>query len=202
VFYNYNSLQNGNVKGVELMKTLYFSEQEYMERLANTKKSMEEKGIEVLIVTDPANMNYLTGFDGWSFYVHQGVIVMLDEQQPIWFGRGQDGNAARLTTYLDDKNIYAYQDDYVQSTVKHPYEYVADILKERKQDKKRIATETDAYYFSAKCQQVIEKCLPDAVFLDGHNLVNWVKVVKSHEEIECIKKAASVTPPLMYITHR
>ena len=90
------------------MKTLYFSQEEYNQRLANTKKSMEEKGIDVLIVTDPANMNYLTGFDGWSFYVHQGVIVSLDEEQPIWFGRGQDGNAARLTTYLDERNIYPY----------------------------------------------------------------------------------------------
>ncbi len=30
------------------------------------------KGMEVLLVMDPANMNYLTGFDGWSFYVHRG----------------------------------------------------------------------------------------------------------------------------------
>ena len=154
------------------MKTLYFSTEEYMVRFAKTKKSMEEKGIDVLIVTDPANMNYLTGFDGWSFYVHQGVIVALDEAQPIWFGRGQDGNAARLTTYLDEKNIYPYTDDYVNSTVKHPYEFVADILKERGLDKKNIATETDAYYYSAKCQQTIERCLPDATFKDGYNIVN------------------------------
>ena len=53
------------------MKELIFSVEEYMQRVAKTKKSMEEKGIDVLIVTDPANMNYLTGFDGWSFYVHQ-----------------------------------------------------------------------------------------------------------------------------------
>ena len=91
------------------MKELIFSVEEYMQRVAKTKKSMEEKGIDVLIVTDPANMNYLTGFDGWSFYVHQGVIVVLDEEQPIWFGRGQDDNAARLTTYLDEKNIYHTQ---------------------------------------------------------------------------------------------
>ena len=89
------------------MKDLLFSVEEYMSRVAKTKASMEEKGMDVLIVTDPANMNYLTGFDGWSFYVHQGVIVALDEEQPMWFGRGQDGNAARLSTYLEENNIYA-----------------------------------------------------------------------------------------------
>ncbi|MCJ7856494.1 Xaa-Pro peptidase family protein [Lachnospiraceae bacterium NSJ-143] len=183
------------------MKTLYFSNEEYMERLANTKKSMEEKGIDVLIVTDPANMNYLTGFDGWSFYVHQGVIVALDEEQPIWFGRGQDGNAARLTTYLDEKNIFPYTDDYVNSTVKHPYEFVADILKERGLDKKNIATETDAYYYSAKCQQTIERCLPDATFKDGYNIVNWVKIVKSPAEIEFIKKASVIVQNAMDVAY-
>lgn len=179
------------------MKELIFSVEEYMQRVAKTKKSMEEKGIDVLIVTDPANMNYLTGFDGWSFYVHQGVIVVLDEEQPIWFGRGQDGNAARLTTYLDEKNIYPYTDDYVNSTVKHPYEFVADILKERGLDKKVIATETDAYYFSAKCQQTIERCLPDATFKDGYNIVNWVKIVKSEREIDFIKKASVIVQNAM-----
>ena len=171
------------------MKELVFTVEEYLKRVEKTKKSMADKGIDVLIVTDPANMNYLTGFDGWSFYVHQGVIVALDEDQPIWFGRGQDGNAARLTTYLEEKNIYPYTDDYVNSTVKHPYEFVADIIKERGLDKKVIATETDAYYYSAKCQQTIERCLPEATFKDGYNILNWVKIIKSPDEFEFIRKA-------------
>jgi hypothetical protein len=28
---------------------------------------MEAAGIELLLVVDPSNMNYLTGYDGWSF---------------------------------------------------------------------------------------------------------------------------------------
>lgn len=188
-------------KGEIRLKTLNFSVEEYMQRVSNTKKSMEEKGIEVLIVTDPGNMNYLTGFDGWSFYVHQGVIVVLDEEFPIWFGRGQDGNAARLTTYLPEENIYAYTDDYVQSTVKHPYEYVADILKERGHDKKVVATEMDAYYYSAKCQVALEASLPNAKFKDGNNIVNWVKIVKSENEIAFMKKAAVIAQNVMQVAY-
>ena len=48
-----------------------------------------------LVVSDPANMNYLTGYDGWSFYVHQCVVVTEDLAQPIWIGRGQDGAAGK-----------------------------------------------------------------------------------------------------------
>ena len=46
---------------------MYFSASEFSTRLEKTKTSMAKKSIEVLIITDPSNMNYLTGYDGWSF---------------------------------------------------------------------------------------------------------------------------------------
>jgi Xaa-Pro dipeptidase len=39
---------------------MLFTEKEYEQRVKKTKKRMEEAGIEVLIATHPANMNYLT----------------------------------------------------------------------------------------------------------------------------------------------
>lgn len=181
------------------MKSLYFDVWEYKKRLKNTKISMEEKGIEVLIVTDPANMNYLSGFDGWSFYVHQCLIVMIDQEEPMWVGRGQDGNAARLTSWLSEENIRPYTDDYVHSLIKHPMDFVSDILREKGWDKKIIATEMDSYYFTAKCQQTLVKDLPNARFVDGNNIVNWVKIIKSEKEIEYIKKAAVIVEKTMQV---
>ena len=180
-----------------MAKTLYFEVGEYKQRLEKTKQSMNEKGIEVLIVTDPANMNYITGFDGWSFYVHQGLIIMIDQDEPIWFGRGQDGNAARLTTWLSEDNIRAYTDDYVQSLVKHPMDFVSDILKEKGQNTKVIGTEMDTYYYTAKCQESLVSNLPNARFTDATNLINWVKIIKSNTEIDYIKKAALIVENTM-----
>lgn len=178
-------------------KTLYFEVGEFKERLNKTKARMNDAGIEVLIVTDPANMNYLTGFDGWSFYVHQGLIVMIDQEEPIWFGRGQDGNAARLTSWLSEENIRAYTDDYVQSLIKHPMDFVSDIIKEKGYDNKVIGTEMDTYYYTAKCQESLVKNLPNARFKDATNLVNWVKIIKSETEIDYIKKAARIAENTM-----
>ncbi|MDR1678080.1 MAG: aminopeptidase P family N-terminal domain-containing protein, partial [Deltaproteobacteria bacterium] len=48
---------------------------EYHERLAKVKKAMAKAQIETLLISDPSNMHWLTGYDGWSFYVHQGVLV-------------------------------------------------------------------------------------------------------------------------------
>lgn len=180
-----------------MKKELNFSVQEYKERLEKTKRSMEEQGIEVLVVTDPANMNYLTGFDGWSFYVHQCVVIMIDQEEPFWVGRGQDSNAARLTSYLSEENIYPYTDDYVQSLIKHPMDFVADILKEKGYDKKVVGTEMDTYYYTAKCQESLQSNLPNCRFVDATSLVNWVKLIKSDMEIEYIKKAAVIAEKTM-----
>ena len=73
--------------------SLPFSEIEYARRLRLVRKAMEKNGIDVLFVEDPSNMAWLTGYDGWSFYVHQGVLVFHDAD-PIWWGREQDADGA------------------------------------------------------------------------------------------------------------
>jgi ectoine hydrolase len=54
---------------------LHFELAEYRARIAATRRAMAERGIELLIVSDPSNMAWLTGYDGWSFYVHQCVLL-------------------------------------------------------------------------------------------------------------------------------
>ncbi len=171
---------------------LSFTKQEYETRLKKVKEKMEEKGIEVLLITNPANINYLSGYNAWSFYVHQMLVVMADQPEPVWIGRFMDAIAARKTSCLSHENILAYSDDYVQNDVKHPMDYVADVLKEKKQDKKRIAVEMDNYYFTAKCFERLNTGLPNAKFEDAKGLVNWVKIVKSDKELEFMKAAGKI----------
>lgn len=178
---------------------LPFEIAEFKERFGKVKESMNSRGIDVLISSDPANMNYISGYDGWSFYVPQCLIVFLNEEQPIWVGRGQDANGARLTTWLDEENIKAYTDDYVQSAVKHPMDYVADIIKEKGQGDKTIGLEMDAYYFTAKSYKRLEMGLPNARFEDTTLLANYVRIIKSPQEIEYMKKAAKIVEKAMQV---
>src|SRR3546814_13298550 len=77
-----------------------FGDAEFADRLARTRRRMADSGLEALILCDPANMNYLTGYDGWSFYVHQAVVVAQDWPSPLCVRLGQDVNGAQLTTVL------------------------------------------------------------------------------------------------------
>ena len=176
---------------------LPFSSVEYRRRLANTKARMEKAGVEVLFASDPANMNYLTGYDGWSFYVHQMVVVALDESTPVWIGRPMDANGARVTTWLDPADIYEYPDHYVQSSLHHPMDRVAEVARERGWEGKRIGVEMDAYYFTGACIDRLRANLPDARFEDATGLVNWVRIVKSRRELEYIGQAARIAERVM-----
>ena len=174
-----------------------FEIEEYQERVSKTKMSMTEKGIDILVVSDPANMNYLTGYDGWSFYVPQVVILSIDDDEPIWVGRGMDANGAKHTTYLSHERIIGYADDYVQTPIKHPMQAVAAEIKKRGWDTKTIGTEMDAYYFSAKSFVELQKSLPDAKFDDANLLVSWVRIIKSAREIEFMQKAGKIAERVM-----
>ena len=176
---------------------LIFEITEYQERLHKTKTRMEEQGLDILLVTDPANMCYLTGYNGWSFYVHQLLVVSSDEPQPVWIGRKMDAKAAEYTTWLDTQNILYYSDDYVQSTIKHPMDYVCDFLKEKGRTNKTIGVEMDHYYFTAQCYVSLLKGLPNSKFVDATSLVNWVRVIKSDREITLMKRAAKLVEKAM-----
>ncbi|MFZ4454090.1 M24 family metallopeptidase [Salibacterium aidingense] len=169
-----------------------FSKNEYLERITKVKKKMEEKGLDVLFISDPANINYLTGYDGWSFYVPQMVIVFLEEDEPYWFGRAQDVNGARATSWLSPCRLLSYDDEYVHSRIKHPMEVLASWMKRYKTKVKRAGVEMEAYYFSPRALQRLERKCSWLRFNDAHLLVNEVRMIKSNTEIMYMKKAGNI----------
>jgi len=170
---------------------LNFSTNEYTERLRKTRESMQAKGIDVLLATDPSNMAWLTGYDGWSFYVHQCVVISLTEE-PIWYGRSMDASGAKRTVYMDHTQIIGYPDEYVQSTERHPMDYLSALLADRKWGSLRIGVEMDNYYFSASCYESLKRNLPNANFVDATGLVNWQRAIKSSQELVYMERAARI----------
>jgi len=168
-----------------------FTAEEYAGRLLKTRKAMQAHGIELLLVTDPSNMAWLTGYDGWSFYVHQCVIISLTDE-PIWFGRSMDANGAKRTVYMNHDNIISYPDIYVQSTEHHPMDYLSGILQNRKKSNLTIGVELDNYYFSASCYLSLRSNLANAAFTDATGLVNWQRALKSPQELIYMRRAAKI----------
>jgi len=172
---------------------MLFTKTEYKERLIRVQNSMQEKGIELLISQDTSNMNYLTGYDAWSFYYAQCVLVHVNAEEPICFVRAQDAGGAYIKTYLKNENIIAYDEKYIHTWPLHPYDYLVEIIKKKNWDKLCIGLEMDSHYFTAYCYEKIKLGLPNARIKDSERLVNWARLVKSDAEIELMKSAALIS---------
>ena len=169
----------------------HFEADEYHSRQQKTRAAMVSKNIDLLLVTDPANMNWLTGYDAWSFYTPQCVVIGTDGTL-FWFGRGIDYSGAVATTDLADNQIVAYSDDYVQSTKRHPMQCLAEVLEERNLTNALIGLEKDNYYFSALAAEMLYKKLPNTQFTDATALVNWQRAIKSPQEIKYMRRAGLI----------
>ena len=169
-----------------------FSAADYHRRIGRRRAAVQRAGIDFLFVTDPSNQAWLTGDDGWSFYVHQGVILTM-EGDPHWWGRHMDSIGAGRTCWMEGATIHGYADNYVQSTVRHPMQDLARILRDLGLAKVRIGVEMENYYYSAKAHAVLTEELPEAKIRDATALVNWQRLVKSGEEIVFIRNAAKIS---------
>ena len=168
-----------------------FTRAEYDARIARTRAAMDHAGVDLLIVTDPSNMHWLTGYDGWSFYVHQAVILTM-QGEPLWFGRGMDAEGAKLTAWLAESSLIPYPDHYVQSTDRHPMDYLSAQLIDRGHGAARIGVEMDNYWFTAAAFASLSRNMPNAPFSDCTGLVNWQRAVKSEAEIAHMRQAARI----------
>ena len=174
-----------------------FERAEFERRVTDVRQRMQDNGFDLLICQDPANMGWLTGFDGWSFYTPQAVVVHLEESWPIWFGREQDAKSAHITTDLPAENIIAFSEPLVHHETKHPFDELCDLIKSRGWANARIGVDYDAHYYTARAHQHLVQGLPNAKISDNRNLVNWARLVKSPAELVYMREAGRIITDTM-----
>jgi ectoine hydrolase len=174
-----------------------FNKSEYAARVARTKKRMREAGFDLVLCQDPANMCYLSGFDGWSFYTPQCLLVHIDEDMPIWFGRAQDAKSAHITTDLPADNIISFSEPLVHHPNQHPYDELCEFIIGRGWGTTAIGVELDAHYYTARAHHHLTTGLPQATLGDNHELVNWVRLIKSESEIGYMREAGQICSQAM-----
>lgn len=180
-----------------MKKDLHFERPEFAARLMAVKNEMARRGIDVLLLSEPPNQNYLTGYDAYSFYTPQMVIVALNYDEPIWIARHLERPTAVRTTYLADENIRTYADEYVNSDILSPYDVVADLVKEVGGEKSRIGVEMGGYYYSARAHDDLVRALPLAKFVDADLLVGWIRLVKSAAELALMRQAGRIADAMI-----
>ncbi|SIT56049.1 Uncharacterized hydrolase/peptidase y4tM [Mesorhizobium prunaredense] len=174
-----------------------FLPDEFDRRVLDVKKRMEKAGFDLLICQDPANMGWLTGFDSWSFYTPQAVMVHLKEDMPFWFGRPIDAKSAHITTNLPAGNIVSFSETLVHHPDDHPFDELSDLITSKGWGSDRIGVELDTHYYTARAHQHLVRGLPNAKITNNRELVNWARLVKSEAELVYMREAGRIISKTM-----
>lgn len=169
---------------------------EYADRLQRIREAMSQKGFGALLVCDPANIFYLTGYNAWSFYTPQCLLVGAGGT-PHLFAREMDATGAGFTAALDADHIHGYPEELVHRPDVHPYDWIADAVRGLVTAGETIGVEGDSHFFSPRGYQALERGLPSHRLAESYELVNWVRVVKSDFEIEQMRIAGSIAESAM-----
>lgn len=178
-----------------------FTDAEYERRLANVRTMMDRQGLSAIIVTDPANIFYLIGYNAWSFYTPQMLFVPMDGEM-VFFAREMDAHGAHRTTWLPAEQIVGYPESYVHRPHVHPFDWVAFALRQRHliapaSRGGSVGMEMDSHFFSPKAYRALFNAIPEWKLVDCFELVNWVRSVKSDAEIQLMRQAGMVCSEAM-----
>ncbi len=173
---------------------------EFDQRLANVRTAMSKRSLSALILTDPANLFYLSVYDAWSFYTPLCLFVPAEGEVHL-FARAMDAAGARFTAILPDEQVHGYPEELVHRPDVHPFDWITAAAREhgtlRDSAGSTIAIEGDSHFFSPRAYLALTANLPQSHVVDSVELVNWVRLVKSEHEIAQLRIAGSIAEQAM-----
>src|SRR5262249_33064083 len=144
------------------------------------------QGLDLLIVTTPENINYLSGYAGWSFYTPQALLVLPELAEPILVVREMDVACARFTAFLSEESLVGYPESFIGGE-RHPMEFISKLIQQRAPRARRAGIEPAGSFFTVQSYQHLLSGLPNCELVDSAGLINWLRTVKSAAEILVIR---------------
>ncbi|WP_293694245.1 Xaa-Pro peptidase family protein [uncultured Agrococcus sp.] len=175
-----------------------FPAHEFAERVERVACSAQEKNFDLLVVTDPRSICYLTGYDAHSYYVPQAVLLHADSAELLLVLRDMDVSCASWLTHLTPEQVFGYDDSYVSGN-DHPMTFIGELIRQRGWHHGRIAVGQDSFGLSPAGMDAMHRALPGASFVDIGLLVEWVRTVKTPLELDAIRGAGKISDHAMSV---
>lgn len=171
---------------------------EFEGRVRRVREELAARDLDGILVSDPSNMYYLTGYNAWSFYTPQALYVGA-EGELVLMMREMDARGAHRTAVIGGERVLGYPETLVHRPDAHPFEWCADELHAggHLTGVRRIAYEGDAHFFSPRAYHAFERTLSDIELVESRELVAWIRLVKSDTEIELMRGAGRIASAAM-----
>ncbi len=161
-----------------------FSKQEFKTRLHNTRKVMETRNIDLLILHSAPNIYYLSGHHTLNLWDYQCLLVPLTSPpvMVLWqFERGRFEASAQIA----ELELYETHADPIQAT--------RDALTKRELLQGTIGIEAQSRYLVPKLHDALRDALTGANVVNCSGLVDGVRNIKSEAELIVMSKASDIT---------
>ena len=166
---------------------LHFSAEEFKNRKDKVIKLLKEEKLDALLMFRQESMYWLTGYDTFGYVFFQ-TLVLDQKGNIVLLTRAPDLRQAQNTSNINDIRIW------VDKNESNPTENLKIILDELNLKGKKIGVEYEAYGLTGRNALRLNKSLENYCSIeDTSELVTKLRVIKSNEEINYVKKAADLT---------
>jgi len=157
-----------------------FAKAEYDQRTARARKLLADAGIDVMVVTGPENIFYLTGQQTPGYYTFQALVLPV-EGEPAFVVRQLEYFNLIANTFIANAEVYGDGDQ--------PVNFLVNIIKARGWASKRIAIDKRGWFLPIATYEALQDKL--GKIHDGAGIIEQLRIVKSPAELEKMAKAAS-----------
>lgn len=156
-----------------------FPAEEFEGRVAKARRALEENGIDVLIVTGPENIFYLTGQQTPGYYTYQALLLPVDGE-PLFIVRELEMHNLVANSFLTELEVYPDNAD--------PVDVTLAAIGGRGWTGRRIALDKRGWFLPIAVYEALMEGL--GTIADGAGVIEALRIVKSPLELEKISLAA------------
>ena len=165
---------------------LHFSKEEFSKRKEKILNSMKNEGLDAILMFRQESMYWLTGYDTFGYVFFQ-TLVLDQIGNVILLTRAPDLRQAQNTSNINDIRIWVDKDG------ANPADDLKIILDELNLKGKKIGVEYEAYGLTGRNALRLNAVLQNYCSIeDKSELITKLRVIKSSEEIDYVKKAANL----------
>lgn len=163
-----------------------FTSAEFAERLAATRRTLGERGLDWLIAIHPASIHWLTGSDAKSYQEFQCLLIGAQNEPLVVLTRQGEVNEYLADSLADEVQGFGGGEN------EDPIQAFATLARRHGLMGKRIGLEVPAHYLHPHHYLALRALLGETSLIDASDLIAGLKLVKSPAEIAYIRRAAHI----------
>lgn len=170
-----------------------FPAEEYASRRAKVRQAIADQGLDAIYVTNPADLNWLTGYDMIWFHLQNltGLLVRADSDDTVFFDGVGHTTIVSTTPEIREAVLITREDNSI--------DVIVSGIAERGLAKAKIGIQPWGYAPHATTSDQFKAALEagGATVEDHSFLVEHQRFIKSPLEVEVVRKASAIADDAM-----